>query len=145
MDQLAALTEVSADEVVPFALRSTEGFCEAFAHGADIGGIRTATAILRSLCGPNPANIPERSRIRPCDPQRFRRFNSCLPDTFIKREQKRIRAKTPESGASRGERVRSCSRLLVGPQTAKGPQREQKGTANGPQALPPKRPSAAVR
>jgi hypothetical protein len=60
----------------------------------------------------------------------------------------RTEANTGENPGKWGvsaERVRSCSRLLVGSQTAKGPQREQKGTAKRPQALPPKRPRAAVR
>ena len=40
---------------------------------------------------------------------------------------------------------RSYSRLFVGLETANGPQKARQGTAKGPQALPPKRPSAAVR
>jgi hypothetical protein len=39
----------------------------------------------------------------------------------------------PRKGWTSGERVRSCSRLFVGLETANGPQRTRKGTAKGPQ------------
>jgi hypothetical protein len=51
----------------------------------------------------------------------------------------------PRKRWASGQRVRLCSRLFVGLETANGPQRARKWTAKGPQALPPKRPSAAVR
>ena len=61
------------------------------------------------------------------------RFESGRPDCL---QEPRISANAgerPRKRCASREGIRSCSRLCVGLETANGPQRARKGTANGPQ------------